>query len=383
MKPPPTVAELALSDAMTPSGAPLPKLSRVARGAPRLRIGDEAGDRSAGRRQDADRGADDRGADHVDLGAPHEADGLQEAEARHPLRALFEMRLVAHHEVDEDGDAVETDEGGNDRDAAVEVDRAERVADVASDDGRAHRGEEEAECAAHQAEQRVALGERGDKGEAEDRQPEILDRTELQRDRRQWWREEEEGQRARQPADDGRDAGDRDREVAVALLGHRIAVHRGRDRGGRAGRVDEDGGIGAAVDRPRIDRAERDEPRGRVHGEGEGNEHRHGHGRREAGEGADDGAGENASERQQQVIGRQCRQEGVEHRRLTSTRCDRHHRARQRRVWRGRVRRAVSYAARCDAGPWKALHPMRGVEPYSAFIFSMLGAYSASRSARN
>src|SRR3546814_3245788 len=49
-----------------------------------------------------------------------------------------------------------------------------------------------------------------------------------------------------------------DRQVAVAALGHRIAVEGGGDGRGRARRVQQDGGIGAAVDGAGEDRAHED-----------------------------------------------------------------------------------------------------------------------------
>src|SRR3546814_6411920 len=61
--------------------------------------------------------------------------------------------------------------------------------------------------------------------------------------------QQQQGQRADEAAADRREVGQGQRQVAVAALGHRKAVEGRRDGGGRAGRIDEDRRVAAAVDR--------------------------------------------------------------------------------------------------------------------------------------
>ena len=91
------------------------------------------------------------------------------------------------------------------------------------------------ERAPDQALEQIALAQRRDQGETEDREPEVLDGSEGECHLRERRRQQEQKGGADEAAADGSETGERDGEIAVAALRHRIAVERRRDGRGRAG----------------------------------------------------------------------------------------------------------------------------------------------------
>ncbi len=144
-------------------------------------------------------------------------------------------------EIDENGDAIQADECRDGFDAADENLRAERQAYVGADFGDADGREQETEAAADERLDQVAFRKGRDQRQAKDGKPEVLDRSEGQSYGGEWRGKEQEAQCADHAANDGGEAGERDREIAIAALGHGIAVKGRRDGGRRAGSVEEDG----------------------------------------------------------------------------------------------------------------------------------------------
>lgn len=162
-----------------------------------------------------------------------------------------------------------------------------------------------------------------DDRQPEDRHPEVLLRTEPQREVGERRRQEDEDEHADQAAHDQTDGGGDHRLLAAALLGHAVALEGGRDRARGAGGVDEDRREGPAVDRARVERAEQDETRGGVHGEGERHEQRQTHRRAQDGYRADRHARDGAEQDEQQRHRAQQADEpgqGITHRAAPATR---------------------------------------------------------------
>ena len=208
------------------------------------------------------------------------------------------------HQVHEHGHAKKPDDRRHQMDPPEQGLQVKSIAGVAADHRDADQRYRHAEAAADAALDQAAFGKGRDQSEPEDGEPEVFDGTEGEGEFGKRRREGEERQGADETAGNGGQARQRDGEIAVAPLGHGEAVEGGGDVLGRARRVEEDRGVGAAVGGTGIDGAEEYERRDRRHGEGHRQHHRHRESRRQAGQGPEDGPDDDAEDGEHQVEGR-------------------------------------------------------------------------------
>ena len=147
---------------------------------------------------------------------------------------------------------------------------AEHEALGAVDGVKADRGKEQAERAGHEALDDGFTRNAGDDRKAEDTEPELFRRHEFQRELGKQRGEEIQGNAAEQAAPEGAPAGRGERLARLTLQRHLVPLYRRCRRRRGAGRVDEDGGDGAAEDRTAVDSAQHDQSRFRGHGKGHG-----------------------------------------------------------------------------------------------------------------
>ena len=129
----------------------------------------------------------------------------------------------------------------------------------------------------HDALDRVGADHDADRGHAEDRDPEVLGRTEEQRHACQKRSDGHQGDGAGDAAHGRRPAGDLQGLGGFALVGHREAVEGGGDRGGRAGNAQQDRRDRAAIHRSVVDARHHGERHQRVHRIGQRQQKRDGH----------------------------------------------------------------------------------------------------------
>jgi hypothetical protein len=104
------------------------------------------------------------------------------------------------------------------------------------------------------------------------------------------------------------------RLARAALLGHRVAVERRRDRPGLPGNIEQDRSDRAAEQRAPIDARQHDDGRCRRHRERQREQNRDAVGAAKSGQDADDHAQHDADHHQQQVEGRKHDREAVKQR---------------------------------------------------------------------
>ena len=123
---------------------------------------------------------------------------------------------------------------------------------------------------------------------------EFLRRAELQRELRDQRRDQRDHDDGEQRADERRRERGGQRLAGLALLRHRMAVERGRDRPRLARNVEQDRRDGAAEQRAPVDAGQHDDRRGRRHAEGQRQQDRDAVGAAEARQHADDHAEQDA-----------------------------------------------------------------------------------------
>ena len=230
---------------------------------------------------------------------------LQRHEALVDLQRLQRSGRLLLHEVDELGHAEEADDDDQEVDAGEDVGNAEGVAGNARIGVDADRGEHQADDGGEQRLHRVGADQRGERGEGEDHQRHIVRRREVDRvggERRAEEAHQDDGEGA---ADEGRDGRQGERLAGLAVAGHRIAVQRRHHRAGVAGHVEQDRRDAAAIFGAVIDAGEQDDRRFRLEAEavGDRQEDRDAVDRADAGQGADQRAGETAGEHEEEVEG--------------------------------------------------------------------------------
>ena len=274
-------------------------------------VAHEAGDGCAGAGQDADDVADDPGADNGR--SKHFLFG----EGKHYLiRELCRFFSLLYGLLREDKDLrhrEKTDQRAGDVDALGEERLSEHEALRAVDRVKADAGDQQTERAGHKSFDDALAGNTGDDGQAEDAEPELLCRHELQRELRQRGSEEIQGDAAEQTAPEGAPAGGRQRFTGLALQGHLVALDSGRRGSGGAGGVNEDSGDGAAEDSAAVDGAEDNKSGVGGHGEGQRQHQRNAHCGREAGQAADNDAERDTACHRQQVYPCQGMYEALTH----------------------------------------------------------------------
>ena len=177
-----------------------------------------------------------------------------------PARGLGGAEVLGAHNgflLDHDegfGDREQSDQRRDQRDAVIELEEAEggtrRAEHRVDADGADHQPEE----AGDQPLEQVLRGDGGDQGEPEHHHHHHLDAAEVEPERgeRRQHRHGDDG--GDKPAEGrGRKAADQ-RLLRLPLLGHRVAVERGRDRAAFARHVEQDGGDAAAELRGAIER---------------------------------------------------------------------------------------------------------------------------------
>ena len=264
-------------------------------------VGRKGREKRAAARQDAEEGSEqrssgDRARRHLevllrrehalDLDG-HEAARLADLEVLHDLREAVDAHRD-RHEVD----------------AVHQLVDAERVAQRARIDVRAHEAEDEAHEDHADGLEKRAVGEHHGAHEAEHHQAEVLGGAELEGELGQGRREgrdQHRGEGARDEAADGRNA---ERRARAALLGHAVAVDAGDHCGGLARNVDEDGRRGAAVLGAVVDARKHDEGGRRVERVRDRQEHRHGGDGSHAGQHADERAHGDAREAVEKILKR-------------------------------------------------------------------------------
>ncbi len=283
-----------------PWGAPLPNCLRPPRRALRFGIRNQRRDGAARAGKNADQGADHRAPGKIEFVSPEDASALPEAVAP-GFGGDLEVRVRRCNEVDENGDAIKTDERRNHFDAAQQDLASEREARVGTDLGDADARQQKSEAGADQALERGAARQRGDQRQAEDRQPEVFDRSEGESDLGQRRREADQERGADETAHHRRQTGDGEGEVAVAALGHGIAVERRGDGRRGARRVEQYRRVGTPVNRAGVDRSHQDQRRRGRHRKGQRNQDGDRHGRGQARQRADHGPRHDARERENEV----------------------------------------------------------------------------------
>ena len=178
---------------------------------------------------------------------------------------------------------------------------AEHEALGAVDGVKADRGKEQAERAGHEALDDGFTRNAGDDRKAEDTEPELFRRHEFQRELGKQRGEEVQGDAAEQAAPEGAPAGRGERLARLTLQRHLVPLYRRCRRRRGAGRMDEDGGDGAAEDGAAVNGAEDDKSRVRRHGKRQRQHERNAHRRREAGQTADDDAERDAAHHGKEV----------------------------------------------------------------------------------
>src|SRR5690606_4186260 len=96
----------------------------------------------------------------------------------------------------------------------------------------------------------------GDGDEGQNHQREIFGRAKGQREFNDEGRDKGQSQRGDQTSDEGTDGGGGESGTAPALAGHLVALERGDDRCRFTGRVEQNGGGGAAIHAAVVDAGE-------------------------------------------------------------------------------------------------------------------------------
>ena len=168
-------------------------------------------------------------------------------------------------------------------------------ADVAGNGVDADGSDQNAQAAADQALFHILAGDVADDAQAEHRQQEELGRAELQRKLRQLRTDEPQAQHGHKAADIARKRSGAQGASRLALLRQRVAVDGGRGGGGGAGRVEQNGGNGAAVDRAAVNAEEHQNALRRLHTKGHGQQQRNAHRGGQAGQRTDADTGQHAA----------------------------------------------------------------------------------------
>ena len=242
---------------------------------------------------------------------------------RHPaaevLDRLHPLLLAGQHLVQHIGDAEEPDDHRDEGQAVGELEHPEGHPLGPEDRVPAHSGEGQPEGSCGKALEDIVARDPDHHRQPEDDQREDLRRAEAQGDVRQRDRREDEHQQPGQRPDGRAEGGGRQRDAGLALLGHRIAVERGGDRGRRPGGVDQDGRHAVTEVRRDVDGQQHRQPGHRIHRQGEGTGQGHCHRSGDAREGADEDTGERTDEDAQQDSGVGELREPFEHRTHTGT----------------------------------------------------------------
>ena len=145
-----------------------------------------------------------------------------------------------------------------------------------------------------------------ERGQAENTHPEKGFRAEFQRRQRERLKKEQQNKCAENAAEGRGQQGQIQGLFSFALARHGVAVKCRRHSCGLSGRVDEYGGVGAAVHGPAKDRSKPDEGCGCGHGEGERHKKRHGSHCGYAGQHAADDAHQQPHEQNEHIHGLTC-----------------------------------------------------------------------------
>ena len=274
-----------------------------------LVVGDDRGDLAARAGEHPDPRPHDRGAHEDGLAVPDEvAEDLAE---RALMRVVFRNEgLVRADEVEHLREGEKADHAGDHGDALQEVVGAEGETGHARIGVEPDGGHEDARRAGEDALAHVVRGHHRDGGQPEKAEPKTLGPAEAQGETGERGGKAEQEERAHDAAEGRGQKRGVEPDVRPPLLAQGPAVEGGGHRGGGAGRADEDGGVGPAVDGPGVDRAEHDQAASGIHGEGgrdhEGDAHRG----RKAGQRADDDAPGQPGEHQDDVQRFEKMQEG-------------------------------------------------------------------------
>ena len=167
------------------------------------------------------------------------------------------------------GDREQADQGGDDRDAVIELEEAEGRARRGIDVVGADEAQHEPEEAGDQALQQVVGGDRGDQHEAEHHDDDHVDAAQIEADRGEIGQQRHGREAGDEPAHGRRDEAEDERLLPFALQRHRIAVERGRRGAAVAGHVDQDRRDAAAEMRGGVDRRHEGQRHVELHGQGE------------------------------------------------------------------------------------------------------------------
>jgi hypothetical protein len=209
-------------------------------------------------------------------------------------------------------DAEEPDHRHEEVHAAQQLVGAERHAQLPGH--RVHADARDHEAERHRDDGLVLLlaAEAHERAEREEIDREEFRRAELQREARDARREERDQQHRHERADERRGEGRRERFGRAALLRHRVAVERRRDRPGLAGNVEEDRGDRPAEERAPVDARQHHDGGGRLHREGERQQDRHAVGAAEPGEHTHEDAEGEAHHHEREDLPREQHAEAVE-----------------------------------------------------------------------
>lgn len=191
------------------------------------------------------------------------------------------------------GEGEQTDHGGHQGDAAQQNGQTEGEAGICVG-GQADQSGHQAQSTGHQALDHGLAGQAGNQGQAKDGDEEVLRGAEEQGHLGQRRRNEQQRDGAEQAADTGGNGGQANGLQCLALLGHGITVQTGGSRAGGAGRMDQNGRDGAAIDGRGVDGGQHNQGRRGIHAVCNGNQKGNAHGGAQAGQRADDHAADNA-----------------------------------------------------------------------------------------
>ncbi|MGY3595083.1 hypothetical protein ACVIGB_003132 [Bradyrhizobium sp. USDA 4341] len=229
----------------------------------------------------------------------------REHDAQADAGGVSAQRQALLHREQDLADAEQADDSDEEVDAAQQLGGAKRHAQLPGHRIHADAGKQQPE---RHRDHGLVLGlaaEADERAEGQEIDGEEFRRAKLQRERRDHRRQEGDQQHRDQRADEGRGERGGQRFGRPALLRHRIAVERGRDRPGFAGDVEQDRGDGAAEQRTPIDAGQHHDGGCRIHREGQRQQDRDAVGAAKSGQHADEDAEHEADHHQQQCLPRQ------------------------------------------------------------------------------
>ena len=217
------------------------------------------------------------------LGHPLALDCRDLGTAVHDARGVGQLEHL--------GDREHPDQDRHELHAVVQVANLHRVAQGARNRiGADHRDDQSQDARNQGLDQPPLLGQRNDADQAQNRQQEILGRSELEREDRQQGRRQQKHRRGENAPGKARNHRHLECQSAPALLCQGITFQ-GRGDGRRGSRrVQQDGGNRTAVHGAAINAAHQDEPGQRFERERHRNEQSHRHGGGQAGHSADNHA---------------------------------------------------------------------------------------------